>query len=224
MTIDDFDGLARLFPLPDLVMFPQVVQPLRIFEPRYLEMLHEALETDRMIAMATLMPGWEPGSEDNPPIHRSICLGHIMSEAEADDGSYNIFLAGVARGVITQECESDASFRRAEVELLPDVYSGDATSTVQLQDELVTRFRNLMPANKTTDDLLSRILSDDCSLGMLVDVISFALPLKQPIKLELLSEGIVEARARLLINSLAESERRPNADPDRVFPPEFSLN
>ncbi|MFC1759046.1 LON peptidase substrate-binding domain-containing protein, partial [Planctomycetota bacterium] len=154
MTIDDFNGIARLFPLPNLVMFPQVVQPLRIFEPRYLEMLQEAIATDRMLAMATLMPGWEPGQDAIPPVHQSICMGHIMSEAEAEDGSYNIFLAGVARGTIIEECESNTAFRRAEVEILPDVYGSDTDSMTKLQDELVTRFRNLMPASKVTDDLL----------------------------------------------------------------------
>ena len=174
MSIEDFSGLARLFPLPDLVMFPQVVQPLRIFEPRYLDLLHEAIASDRIIAMATLMPGWEPEGDQDPPVHQSICLGHIMSEAEADDGSFNIFLAGVARGLIIEECESDTAFRKAEVEILPDIYGSDAASTLKLQDELVERFRGLMPPSKATEDLLSRILSDDCSLGMLVDVISFA--------------------------------------------------
>ena len=53
----DFSGTVRLFPLPNLVMFPHVVQPLHIFEPRYREMLEDALEHDRLLAMALLQPG-----------------------------------------------------------------------------------------------------------------------------------------------------------------------
>ena len=55
----DFDGIVRLFPLPNLVMFPHVIQALHIFEPRYCEMLSEALESDHLITMAVLEPGWE---------------------------------------------------------------------------------------------------------------------------------------------------------------------
>ena len=48
---DDFDGRVRLFPLPDLVVFPHSMQPLHIFEPRYCEMLAESLESDSLIAL-----------------------------------------------------------------------------------------------------------------------------------------------------------------------------
>ncbi len=55
----NFSGVARLFPLPNLVMFPHVLQPLHVYEPRYRALLEEALDDDRLIAMAVLAPGWE---------------------------------------------------------------------------------------------------------------------------------------------------------------------
>ena len=57
--LDDFHGLARLFPLPNLVLFPAVVQPLHIFEPRYRQLMEDALKDNRLIGMALLRPGWE---------------------------------------------------------------------------------------------------------------------------------------------------------------------
>ncbi len=56
---DDFSGRVRLFPLPNLVLFPHVVQPLHMFEPRYCEMLQDALAGDRLLAMVLLEQGWE---------------------------------------------------------------------------------------------------------------------------------------------------------------------
>ena len=53
-TPDEFSGQVRLFPLPNLVLFPHVIQPLRVFEPRYVDLLHDALATDRLITMALL--------------------------------------------------------------------------------------------------------------------------------------------------------------------------
>ena len=53
-----FSGVARLFPLPNLVLYPHVMQPLHIFEERYREMLEDAIADDGLIAMALLEPGW----------------------------------------------------------------------------------------------------------------------------------------------------------------------
>ena len=55
----DFCGTVRLFPLPNLVLFPNVLQPLHIFEPRYCDMLAEAMSSDRLIAMAFLLTASE---------------------------------------------------------------------------------------------------------------------------------------------------------------------
>ena len=70
---DDFDGLVRLFPLPELVAFPHAMQPLHIFEPRYCEMLAESLAGDRLIAMSTLTGGIAA----LPPSCTSDCEHHL---------------------------------------------------------------------------------------------------------------------------------------------------
>ena len=76
-SLDDFRGLARLFPLPNLVLFPSVIQPLHIFEPRYRQLMEDALKDDRLIGMALLRPGYEEDYHNNPPIYPVICLGRI---------------------------------------------------------------------------------------------------------------------------------------------------
>ncbi len=50
-----FSGKARLFPLPNLVMFPHVVLPLHIFEPRYRQMTEHSLASDRLITMIQIV-------------------------------------------------------------------------------------------------------------------------------------------------------------------------
>jgi Lon protease-like protein len=81
----DFDGTVRLFPLPNLIMFPHVVQALHIFEPRYCEMLSEALESDHLITMAVLEPGWETHFELHPKLARFVCIGRIVSHTPLGD-------------------------------------------------------------------------------------------------------------------------------------------
>ena len=78
--LEDFGGTARLFPLPNLVLFPHVAQPLHIFEARYRQMMADALEDDRRLAMALLRPGWEEDYHLRPPIHPVVCLGRVHDD------------------------------------------------------------------------------------------------------------------------------------------------
>ena len=66
-----------LFPLPTVVLFPNVLLPLHIFEPRYRQMVEAALGGDRMIGMVLLKPGYEADYEGSPAIYRTGCAGLI---------------------------------------------------------------------------------------------------------------------------------------------------
>src|SRR5205807_1511805 len=90
MMSDDlpFDGHARLFPLPNLVCFPQVVQPLHIFEPRYRAMTEDALAGDRRIALVLPRPGWETDYDGRPSVHSIACLGKIVAFALSLDAEF----------------------------------------------------------------------------------------------------------------------------------------
>src|SRR6266568_3715474 len=93
-ALQSFSGIARLFPLPNAVLFPHLVMPLHIFEPRYRQMTRDALAGDRFIAMVLLQPGWESEYEALPAIHSVACLGRIQAEQRLPDGRFNIQLRG----------------------------------------------------------------------------------------------------------------------------------
>ena len=95
--VNTFCGVARLFPLPNLVLYPHVMQPLHIFEDRYREMVEDALAGDQLIAMALLEPGWESEYDSRPPVAPLACLGKIVAHHRLDDGRYNLLLLGVER-------------------------------------------------------------------------------------------------------------------------------
>ena len=94
---DDFSGRVRLFPLPNLVLFPGVMQPLHIFEPRYRAMLEAALASDGLIAMSVLLDGWQQDYEGRPPMSPiasmmidrnstvSVCSGFFASSFRMTD-------------------------------------------------------------------------------------------------------------------------------------------
>src|SRR5437588_12386806 len=89
---EEFSGQVRPFPLPNLVVFPHVMQPMHIFEPRYRQMLEEALAEDKLIAMAMLAPGWESDYDGRPPIHPTACLCRVATHQATEKGTYNVLL------------------------------------------------------------------------------------------------------------------------------------
>jgi uncharacterized protein len=111
--------LLPIFPLPNVVLFPQVFLPLRIFEPRYRSMVADALAGDRMIGMALLRPGWEATYEERPPIYKIGCSGVISHCEKLPDGRYNIVLRGLERFEIERE-DHARPYRRAEIRPLPE--------------------------------------------------------------------------------------------------------
>ena len=85
------------------MLFPNVFLPLHIFEPRYREMVADALASDRMIGMVLLRPGWERDYEGRPPVYPIGCSGVITHVERLADGRYNIVLRGVERFRIVEE-------------------------------------------------------------------------------------------------------------------------
>jgi Lon protease-like protein len=96
-----------LFPLPSVVLFPNVFLPLHVFEPRYRAMVADALDGDRLIGMVLLRPGWEGSYEGNPPVYPIGCAGLITHHERLPDGRYNIVLRGLEKFRILSETEDD---------------------------------------------------------------------------------------------------------------------
>src|SRR3954467_5299896 len=111
--------LLPLFPLPTVVLFPGVFLALHIFEPRYREMVADALATDRVIGMALLREGWESNYEGRPAVYSVGCSGLITHCEKLPDGRYNIVLRGLDRFRIVSEDHSRPS-RRARVQPVPE--------------------------------------------------------------------------------------------------------
>ena len=112
--------LIPVFPLPNVVLFPNVFLPLHIFEPRYRAMVSDALTGDRIIGMVLLQPGHETEYEGRPPVFPIGCAGVITHSEPLGDGRYNIVLRGLERFRIAGEDAGNA-YRLAHIEGLPEV-------------------------------------------------------------------------------------------------------
>jgi uncharacterized protein len=111
--------LLPIFPLPNVVLFPNVFLPLHIFEARYREMVADALASDRLIGMVLLRPGWERDYEGRPPVYPIGCSGVITHAERLADGRYNLVLRGLERFRIVGE-EDGKTYRRASIEPLAE--------------------------------------------------------------------------------------------------------
>jgi ATP-dependent Lon protease len=223
---EEFSGRARLFPLPNLVLFPHVIQPLHVFEPRYVALLRDAIEGDRLIAMALLEPGWEDDYEGRPTIAPVACLGRVLTWQAQPGNRYNLLLLGLRRVRVVRELQPERSFRDAEVELVEDDYPCSATTRrPALHQKLVAAFEKMLPRIKDAEELFNQLSVDTISLGALTDVISYALDLDVQAKQLLLSEDNVDCRARILLAHLKSASKETcQLSLAAGFPPAFSPN
>lgn len=218
-----FSGKARLFPLPNLVLFPHVMQPLHIFEPRYRELLTDALAGDQLIAMAMLSPGWEKNYDGRPPLESMACLARIAAHQPQADGRHNVLLLGLRRVRIQREMPPTRLYREAIVEVLEDEYPPPSAQRSATQQALVDRFRRSLPALAIPEQL-EQILNVNLPLGALTDLVGYALELDLEIKLRLLGEANVDRRAELLLAALSDAAQSRSTAGREPFPPAFSSN
>lgn len=219
---DQFSGFARMFPLPNLVMFPHVMQALHIFEPRYRALFEEAIEDDRLIALGSLAPGWEGNYDGRPPLRPHACLCRIATHQKTDEGTYNVLVLGVRRLHLVRELPPKKLFRVVEAELLDDVEPESAApdAAAGLQRQLLEAFKQSMPQVPGAHDQLDQLLGSQITLGMLADIVAYTIDLDLDTKLRLLAECDVFERVRQLLKAITSRADGPR----RTFPPDFSPN
>ncbi len=192
-----------IFPLGDVVLFPNSTAELHIFEPRYRAMVADALEGDSIIGMVLLQPGYEAEYEGRPPIYAVGAAGVIIASQELPDGRYNILLDGFVKFRVLSE-DASRPYRLAEVEALPEsVETSDRPLLAERRRQLEAVLLSLSPA--------VRVPPSDLSDEEVVDGLSSALRLEPAHRQELLeADGVVE-RALRLIRRLRENDSRAAA-------------
>ncbi|MEM6938886.1 MAG: LON peptidase substrate-binding domain-containing protein [Pseudomonadota bacterium] len=109
----DLPDTIAIFPLGKALLLPRSRLPLHIFEPRYLQMVEDALKTDERI-IGMIQPNPVPGRE-GPGLHAIGCAGRITQFSETEDGRYMITLSGVSRFRVQRELEGFAPYRKCDV-------------------------------------------------------------------------------------------------------------
>jgi hypothetical protein len=185
-----------LFPLPNVVLFPNVFLPLHIFEHRYRRMVDDAVQGDRIIGMVLLRPGWEADYDGRPAVYAIGCAGVITHSERLSDGRFNIVLRGIEKFRIVGEDDS-RPYRLAEVESLREP-GGDAVR-VEMRRERRRLEELLVPQSATgREPNVPTSMPDEDLVNALAQYLEFE-PVEKQALLE--RDGVLE-RCRSLIELL----------------------
>ncbi len=109
--IDHLPNKIPVFPLSNFIIFPRTTVPLNVFEPRYIDMVDDAMKSNRIIGM--IQP--KKSDQNIPLLYNVGCAGKITSFSETDDGRYLIVLSGISRFKIIKELENDKLYRECSI-------------------------------------------------------------------------------------------------------------
>jgi Lon protease-like protein len=188
-----------IFPLPNVVLFPNVFLPLHIFEPRYRKMVDEALNGDRIIGMVLLRPGWEGDYEGRPPVYPVGCAGVITHAERLADGRFNIVLRGMEKFRVVGE-DTSHSYRQAHVTAMPETLT--ETMRAEIRGERRRLEALLVPqpegGKETKDAKVPTSMPDEDLVNALAQYLEFE-PVEKQALLE--RDGLL-ARCKSLIELL----------------------
>ena len=149
-----------IFPLPNVVLFPQVFLPLHIFEPRYREMTADALRGDRIIGMVLLRPGWEQDYDGRPPVYPIGCAGVISHAEHLSDGRYNIVLRGIEKFRIVSE-HHGRIYRIAEIATMDESTADADRASVTAARRRLEALLVPQPAGRGIDPKMPSSMADE---------------------------------------------------------------
>ena len=185
-----------LFPLPDVVLFPGVQLPLHVFEGRYRQLVRDCMEGSRLLSVPCLRPP-RPNDEGPPALHESAGLGRIAQCVRLPDGRFNIAVLGLCRARL-RELPSDAPYRVAQVEIVPDAVPACPLALPAWHQRLRDTVKQWLPhCSRDTGRALESVLRAGVDSSTCADQVA-ALTL---------SEGVVRQRMLEELDPVARLER-----------------
>ena len=131
----EFPNIIPVFPLSGVIYFPKTNLPLNIFEQRYLNLINDAYDKDKLIGMVQ-------SKKENNSVYEIGCLGKISDYQKSKDGRILINLTGISRFKILKEVSNDKLYREFEVD-----YENFVEDVKDVHDEIDSK--ELMEKAKT---------------------------------------------------------------------------
>jgi Lon protease-like protein len=193
----DLTAPVPLFPLPNVVLLPHATIPLHIFEPRYRAMVHDALEADKLMAMALFAgDAWKSDYEGTPPLRPCVCVGYVARHEQMPDGRCNILLQGLMRAKIVDE-DVNRAYRLGYL----DALEPEPAMEIDLDDErrrLEALLSDPVFAGLTPVAAINNLLNGDLPTTALIDLIGMTCCQEVDAKYDLLAEPDAVHRAQMI--------------------------
>ncbi|RWO71365.1 MAG: ATP-dependent protease [Mesorhizobium sp.] len=205
----DLPSTIPIFPLEGALLLPGGRMPLNIFEPRYLQMVDEAIAGSRLIGV--IQPSLDGALRDDgePELCNVGCAGRIIAFSESGDGRYLISLQGVCRFRIAHELTVKTPFRQCKpAPFLTDLDEDEAGNEID-RPSLLKAFRAYLQANDLEADWESVSRAEN---AMLVNALSMMAPYGPAEKQALLEAADLRTRAETLIAITEMALARENED------------
>lgn len=194
----NFGKPMALFPLDTAALLPQQVLHLHVFEPRYRQMVEHALDGSGQFAMAVFEGSeWKTNYHGRPALKPAVCIGQIVQHEKQADGCYNVLVQGVCRARVIEESapEQGRLYREATLEPV-GIEEGEESKLYGVRE----RFRQLLTDGPLTrlaaaEIMVEKIDDEEIPTGVILDLVSFAIPARRDVRYRLLAEGDAGERA-----------------------------
>ncbi|MEL7110016.1 MAG: LON peptidase substrate-binding domain-containing protein [Pseudomonadota bacterium] len=195
--ITDLPDTIPVFPLSGVLLFPRWSLPLNIFEPRYLNMIDDAMSSTRLIGMIQS----QGDDKAHPSLAATGCAGRITSYSETDDGRYLISLTGICRFGIHTELDVDSPYRRVRADWQAFAHDLISPTDSSLPDRnmLVTSLKRYTQINSMEVDWEA---VEHAPMETLINALCAGCPFGTQEKQALLEAASVADRAQTLITLL----------------------
>ena len=157
-----------IFPLPNIALIPYTVLRLHVFETRYIELLHDSMKSNRLMAISRLVDNWQQKSP--PDVEEIAGIGFVATIQDLPDNRYLIVLIGVGRIHIASEHEQYKLYRRVEGQLM-DEASGDCPRFTEMRQLFVQLMMSRPQMNKD----LQILLEDDIPMLHMINAVGHIL-------------------------------------------------
>jgi ATP-dependent Lon protease len=191
-----------LFPIQDIVLFPDSIIPLHVFEARYRKMVRDVLGSNRLVAISLQLEkeNLEEGSAARVASIASV--GELVLAQELPDGRFNLVVRGRARIGIDEELPSDEPYRLIAAHEIPDDPSSEANDLSDADAALRALVGGLAESIPDGGELLKHVAAAQDSPAALANVIAASLIADAKARQRLLETTDVFERLERLSNEV----------------------
>jgi len=198
ISATDLPERIAIFPLQSVLILPGGYLSLNVFEPRYLQLVEDAIAGNRLIGIIQILP--EQKSKTLPDLYVMGCIARIVSFSETGDGRLAISLQGVCRFKRIGEITTTKPYRVLKIApQLNDLLESEDKDN-SYRETLLTAFSDYLEAHELEADWESIV---QASSETLVNALSISAPFGTAEKQALLEAPDLKSRAEILI-ALAE--------------------